>query len=221
MFTSSADVFRTRQAVADLLEVVRLHRNAVSRIGASNADAAVLDAIVQNGGIFPDEKPRCYASILLSAATPDEDFNGFIASTALLLSDRLQGGSGRDDLFWNYEAFKDHYLLADAPVRAALMNGFRTGRQTGRCMLSEEPPSAACFTRPAQDVVQILRSEKSEDLIEFVAKVPSPLEAGQRWKRLLPRSPSFAESVAYRFLYERPASIHPEAPEETLLIPWV
>ncbi len=220
MFTSSADVFRTRQAVADLLEVVHLHRVAVSRIGVSGADVASIEGIVQSGGIIPDEKPRSYSSLLMAAAMPDEDFNGFIVSTAILLADRLQGGAGQDDLYWNYDAFKDHYLLADAPVRAALMNGFRIGHQSGRCVLPEEPAAKSCYTRASQDVLQILRSEQAEGLVDFVASVPSPLEAGQLWSEMRSAPPSLAERVAFRFLYERPESLCPDVPEQVATIPW-
>lgn len=220
MFTSSADVFRTRQAVADLLEVVHLHRMAVSRIGISGADAASLEGIVQRGGIIPEEKPRSYSSLLLAAAMPDEDFNSFVVSTAILLADRLQGGAGHDDLFWNYDAFRDHYLLADAPVRAALMNGFRVGHQTGRCVLPEEPGATACYTRASQDVLATLRSEQADDLIDFITSVPSPIEAGQLWSQKRTLTLPLADRVAFRFLYERPESLLPDEPEQVSIIPW-
>lgn len=220
MFMSSADVFRTRQAVADLLQVVHLHRNAVLRIGASGADRDSLERIVQNSAIIPDEKGRSYTSILLAAALPDEDFNAFILSTAILLADRLQSGGGDEDLYWNFDAFHDHYLLADAPVRAALMNGFRVAHETGKANLSHVPNEESCLTRSEKDVVQILRSEKSDNLVGMLATIPTPAQAGSLWFQAADTDLNFAELVAYRFLYERDGSMDLQQADTAALIPW-
>ncbi|MGR3514441.1 MAG: hypothetical protein ACU0GG_16915 [Paracoccaceae bacterium] len=221
MFSSSADVFRTRQAVADLLEVVHLHRNAVPRIGASGAEVESLERIVQNRGRIPEKRARSYTSILLAAAMPDEDFNAFIAATALLLTDLLQDGTGSEDLYWNYEAFKDHYLLADAPVRAALMCAFRTALQTGKATLPDEPDESHCLTLVYATVLQVLRSENAEDLVDWIENEPDQAVAGARWVDLSSAGVPFALSVAARYLYERPISIAPEPSETATLIPWV
>ncbi|MEM6384690.1 MAG: hypothetical protein AAF718_00500 [Pseudomonadota bacterium] len=220
MFTSPADVFRTRQAVADLLDVVHLHRSAVSRIGATNAEVASIDLIVENGGIIPDEKSRFYSSILLAAAMPDEDFNSFVVATSILLTDRLQDGGGEENLYWNYEAFSDHYLLADAPVRAALMNAFRIAYRTGTCSLPEEPSAHTCLTRSKQDALVILGSERAEDLIAAVESNPSEADAGAMWNALAPKQVTLAARVGFRYLYERPSSLAPEHPDQAALIPW-
>ena len=220
MFTSSADVFRTRQAVHDLREVVHLNRNAVKRIGASGADSAMIEAIVQNGARIPENKSRAYSSILLAAAMPDEDFNGFIASTAILLADRLQNGGGEDDLFWNYEAFRDHYGLADAPVRAAIMNGFRVAHQSGRCMLPAEPDNYMCQTRRRQDVLHLLRAEGFEVLEKAIESDVGADIAGDLWTEVMDRELSLPELAGYRYLYERPRSMAPADPGRAILIPW-
>lgn len=220
MFTSSADVFRTRQAVHDLREVVHLNRNAVKRIGASGADSAMIEAIVQNGARIPEDKTRAYSSILLAAAMPDEDFNGFVASTAILLADRLQNGGGQDDLFWNYEAFRDHYGLADAPVRAAIMNGFRIAYQSGRCTLPAEPDSYMCLTRGRQDVLNLLRTEGFAELEEAIESDVGPETAGRLWTKVMDRELPMPALAAYRYLYERPRSMTPSDPARTTLIPW-
>ena len=220
MFTSSADVFRTRQAVRDLLEVVHLHRNAMARIGATNAETAMLETIVQNGGLIPEEKQQSYSSLLLAAALPDEDFNGFIAATALLLADRLQAVGRDDDLHWNFEAFHDHYLLADAPVRAAVMNGFRLVHETGKTTLARDPDTTTCLTRQKQDVLVILASEELFWLEDAAKSELDADAAGRLWLTEAKPTLAFPLCVGFRYLYERPTSLALTQPEDAPLIPW-
>ena len=220
MFTSSADVFRTRQAVRDLLEVVHTHRDAVHRLGVTGTERTEIVSITRAGGLIADAETRVYSSILLAAALPDEDFNSFIAATAILLADRLQGGAGLDDLYWNYDAFRDHYRLADAPVRAALMNGFRTALQHGRLNLPDVPEPEVCLTRLESDVLQLLRAERRNDLADLVVSGADAESAGHAWREIGMDKLSLAELAGYRFLYERPASMAPEDPENARLITW-
>lgn len=220
MFTSSADVFRTRQAVRDLLGVVRLHRSAMSRVGVSNAETAMFETIVQNGGVIPAEKAESYVALQLTAAMPDEDFNGFIAATAILLADRLQAGAGKEDLYWNFEAFYDHYLLADAPVRAAVMNGFREVHRSRKNVLPREPQSQNCLTRQKEDVLTILSAEGWPWLEDAVHSEVDAEAAGRLWVKEMKPALSFPVRVGFRYLYERPDSLVPANPESALLIPW-
>lgn len=220
MFTSSADVFRTRQAVHDLLQVVRTHRNAVERLGATGTDRSEIVAITTSGCQIMDAGTRAYSTILLAAAMPDEDFNAFIAATAILLADRLQDGAGEDDLYWNYDAFRDHYRLADAPVRAALMNGFRFGQTVGRVNLPEAPASEVCLTRPQADVVKLLRAEGNNTLTEAVLSDLSAKAAGALWVSAAKDPLSMPAKAGLRYLYERPDSMAPDQPEDVPLIPW-
>ncbi|MEM7719492.1 MAG: hypothetical protein AAF222_09820 [Pseudomonadota bacterium] len=220
MFTSSADVFRTRQVVADLLDVVRLHRNAVLRIGVSGAESASIEAILDQGGQIPEARRKVYSSILFAAAMPDDDFNSFVAATALLLADRLQGGAGNDNLYWNFDAFRDHFLIADAPVRAALMNGFRALHMTGQVSLPGPIDPATCFTRQEEDVYLILKSEQAESLSDILLAHPDANEAGALWEAQMGQSSRIAIRASFRYLFERPESIAPQAPEAALLIPW-
>ena len=48
-------------------------------------------------------------SLTTAAAMPDEDFSRFVVATAILLLDRIQDGGGTDDLYWNFEAFREHF----------------------------------------------------------------------------------------------------------------
>ena len=55
MFSSNADVFRTRQTVADLIEVVRVHPEATGRIGGSGALRQAFQSTLDDNGrlLFP------------------------------------------------------------------------------------------------------------------------------------------------------------------------
>ncbi len=220
MFTSTADVFRTRQAVRDLLEVVHTHRNAVDRLGATGTDRSEILEITKSGCLIADTGSRAFSSILLAAAMPDEDFNSFIVATVILLADRLQGGAGQDDLYWNYDAFKDHYSLADPPIRAAVMNGFRLGHQLDFVKLPETPSPESCLTRQKSDVLQILGANGDKLLMEMVQREASAKTAGAGWTSAVNRPLSLSAKVAYRYLYERPLSIVPDRSGEVPLIPW-
>lgn len=220
MFTSSAEVFRTRQAVYDLLEVVRLHRDAVVRIGSSTADSATIEAIMTNGGRITQAMSRSYSSILLAAALPDEDFNAFVGATALLLADRLQHGFGEDDLFWNYEAFRDHYRLADAPMRAALMNAFRLAHERGLCTLETVPAEEVCLTRPRSDVLQMLEAAQLGALYDAIRSDASADLAGALWAKVGGQNLSYAERAGFRYLYERPTSLTLDDAYNAPLIHW-
>ncbi len=220
MFTSSADVFRTRQSVSDLLEVVHQHRDAVNRLGATGSDRSEIAGIALNGCVIPSSQSRAYSAILHAAAMPDEDFNGFVVATAMLIADRLQHGGSEDDLYWNYDAFQDHYRLADPPARAALMNGFRTGHQQGLIHLPKVPDPDVCLTRMERDVVEILAADKADPLLEAVRSNVSAKVAGQLWRHAAARSVTWTLRAGFRYLYERPLSMTPEDPENAKLIPW-
>ncbi len=220
MFTSSAEVFRTRQAVRDLVEVVRHHRNAVERLAEAGAALHALDVQSFGRGLMAVDQTRLNTAILLAAATPDEDFNAFIGATALALSDRLQLGWLEDDLYWNWNAFRDHYKLADPSVRAALMNGFRTLHLIRRVNLSDPPTDAECLTRGVDVVLPALRANRLDSLAHALQSDISAHEAGRLWAEFMSDDMTWPVRAAFRYLYERTQSISPDNPDSALLIPW-
>lgn len=219
MFTSSAEVFRTRQAVRDLVEAVGLHRDAVQCLGVTGAERTVLLGIAANGRIDIDEHRDAYSSILLAAAMPDEDFGAFIGATAILLADRLQQGHSTDDLYWNWGTFQDHYRLANPPERAALMNGYRLAADAGLVKLGDPPRAEDCLTRSVGDVVATLQSVGQYEIGDAVRSDATPLVAGMLWQARQDRM-TWQELAGFRYLYERPISMAPREPESALLIPW-
>lgn len=220
MFTSTAEVFRTRQAVRDLAEVVGLHRKAMQRLGTSGADRDVISRITAGGcRIDIDQHRDAYSSILFAAAMPDEDFPAFTGATALLLADRLQQGGGTDDLFWNWDAFHDHYRLADPPARAALMNGFRLADQLGMTRLALSPADRDCLTFEKADVVASLGADGQHDLAEAVQSDVSPDRAGVLWQTTYSSRTGWQVIQGFRYLYERAGSMAPPHPDTVPLIP--
>lgn len=222
MFTSAAEVFRTRQAVRDLNDAVRAHPSAMQRLGTTGAEREAISRIIANGCVltFPDHA-RAYSQILLAAAMPEDDFPGFVVATGILIASRLQFGAGEDDLYWNWDAFRDHYRLADPPIRAALMNGFRMMNDTGRVRLSDAPAEAECLTRQSEDVISMLETAGQFELSRSIGDGVSAEDAGRLWQMAASKRLNWQSLSGFRYLYERPSSIDIRQPEMAELIPWV
>lgn len=114
-----------------------------------------------------------HGDLLLVAALPDKGMDGFLSATALLLADRLQGGAGADDLYWNWDAFQDHYRKGSSPLRAAVMNGFRWAHTTRRVNLEPLPVDDDLRTYDGDDLTRILKvvaRAMPEDLRDLVCR---------------------------------------------------
>lgn len=223
MFTSSADVFRTRQVTSDLTAyVTRAGRKALCRI---LPDAAMLERLVcalegQSRCFRIPQDRDAYGDVLLAAALPNDDFPAFACATALLLLDRIGQGDGEDDLFWNWDAFADHYRLGDPAVRAVIMNGFRTGAALGRVSISSLPDPEDCLTESRERVLERLRTQDLRVLSEAIESDISAEHAGSIWLDCRAATVLPEMLAGIRYLYERPNSLMPEAPETAPLIPW-
>lgn len=225
---SAADVFRTRQAVRDLKGFILSATDATIDRLAAGIPASSMKAERRTNEMrrwieesdfrfsFPEDEP-VYTAVLLAAALPDDDYPAFTIATALLLVDALQDGDGSDDLYWNWVTFAPQYRMADAPVRAALMNGFRALHKTGRANLGTGPSDRDCMTRTQSELLRILKSD-DDDLTDLIAGNISGETAGRRWAATQALSQSALR--AFRYLYERPSSIVPETPEAASLLPW-
>lgn len=222
MFTSSAEVFRTRQAVRDLAEAVGQHREAVQALGITGADQHFLSQSIVNGcRIDITDNKHVLSALLLAAALPDEHFSAFIGSTALLLADCLQSDTGLIELKWSWEAFHDHYRLAGPPVRTALMNGFRLLAEKEQIELVQPPEAQDCLTYGAEDILDTLSSVGAQELGDAVRADVSAADAGRLWWNVNPARPNWQMLAGFRYLYERPLSMSPTEPETAPLIPWV
>lgn len=223
MFTSAADVFRSRQASSDLMSYLSGpgHTSLRRLSSGGGVRERLLRAVGERSGrfVFPGDR-KAYGEVLLAAALPDEDYPAFTAATALLLLDRIGGGHGEDDLYWNWDAFRDHYRLADPPIRAMLMNGFRVGATAGCVSLAHLPNPDDCLTRRPDQIVPRLRRSGFGEIAEAVEGNAHPETVGRIWILCSRRDPPPEIVASFRYFYERPASFAPPDPENAPLIAW-
>lgn len=223
MLISAADVFRTRQVVSDLTAYVSsAGRGAFCRAVSEEDPDGFLDRILYAQGgrfLFPRDETH-HGEVMLAAALPDEDYPAFTCATAMLLLDRISGGAAEDDLFWNWEAFSDHYRLADPPVRAVLMNGFRLSAEMGRASLAEMPDPTDCLSNPPEEVLVLLRKAGENGMADAIETGADATTAARFLTILAQGEPTQTQLVGLRLLYERPASVAPDEPETAPLIPW-
>ncbi|MEM9248543.1 MAG: hypothetical protein AAGB05_07580 [Pseudomonadota bacterium] len=84
----------------------------------------------------------------LAATLPDDDLDGFVIATVLLIADRLQDGMGQDDLYWHYDAHRETYLSLPADLRACILMGYSTLHALGRVTLDRPPEPSELEARP-------------------------------------------------------------------------
>lgn len=80
----------------------------------------------------------------------------FLSATCILLLDRLENSERGGDFEWEWDAFATRYRSADAPTRAAIMNGLDQGRK--HCLISDgvRPSVSDCTTKPVGEVIRPL-----------------------------------------------------------------
>lgn len=165
----SAETFTEVQVLADLIALLRRTPDPVfaallARVPGAG-EAAALRALIAASGRRLHAGPHLdmQDALLWAATSPGRDRAGFLAATALLLADRLQGGSGADDLFWHFDAHADHYRAAPPGVRAVLMRGFALSHALGQVTLAHPPGPG--------DLVSVPRAQ----VLAGLAGVPGPL----------------------------------------------
>lgn len=134
-----------------------------------------------------NESEDLHPCLLLAAAHPEADETAFEAATALLLADRILRGVGRDDLFWHWDAFAMHYRAADAPVRAALMQGFALTMELGDLHPNLGPTLDDLTTYDAAEIAEHLRRAwrtEPEEAVAFAAD-GMPETAGNRSQAMI------------------------------------
>ncbi|GFE49524.1 hypothetical protein So717_12770 [Roseobacter cerasinus] len=149
--------FQTLQVVADLRAVVVAGADGLAAHLAAEKEPLLRRVIDDQGCLLSAEDAEALREdLLLVAARPDQGLADFLAATALLLADRLQGGAGADDLYWNWDAFAGHYRKGPAPVRAAVLHGFRLAHATRRVNLEHPPEGRGLYTYDAADLQRFL-----------------------------------------------------------------
>lgn len=180
--TSVAVGFRTLQAISDLRALARhAGDETLARItaGIFNDDARYeLRRTIQGRGcrLSGQTAQEMHHALILAATLPNDDMQGFIASTAILLADRLQRGGGTDDLYWHWDAFNDHYRQLPDATRAAIMNGYRRTHDEGLVSLEDPPGGEDLCTDRFAETVALARSLDPSELRDMLI---SALTLGQ------------------------------------------
>ena len=160
--------FRTLQAIFDLRAIVRgTPRDTLHRLAASTGQdrsAAVLDRLIREDActFTGPETLRLHSALVLAATLPSDDYGAFQAATAILLADRLQRGAGEEDLFWHWDAFHEHYRLADQPARGALLRGYHRMHADGLITLEDPPEAETLVTEEPSDVLAGLQGQAGD-----------------------------------------------------------
>jgi len=217
--------FRFRQALADL----KFHSSCVPaatvwRIAAMTAHPSPsllrsLEWLFRGKAPYTaiTRQPTAEAALLLASALSDEDEESFRYATCLLLIGRLESTSRADNLFWRWPAVQAASAGAHAPLRAAIMCGFREAQRLGRVDFGRAPAPEDCMTRSPGQVAALLEAQAGvpevDRLQAALAGDRSASDAGALWSdengRLwrLPDPASQAVLAGYRHLYERPQSM--------------
>lgn len=209
------------QAIRDLRSVAE---------GASRATLARIASVIPPGGdprraeetlrglirrgrcrIVTDDEVAIHHHLLLAATLPDDDVDAFACATAVLLADRLQRGRGEDDLYWHWDAFRPHYRLLEAPVRAAIFQGYAHAHRAGLVTLDAMPGPADLVTRAPMDVRALLEGAGEGEVTGTLRAALAPggedAPAARLWEQRGARlrlDPAAAPALsAVRHLYER------------------
>ncbi|WP_372573212.1 hypothetical protein [Ruegeria jejuensis] len=112
-----------------------------------------------------------YREVHLRVASAESDPE-FLGATCVLLLDRFENSERGSDFEWEWDAFATRYQRADAPTRAAIMNGLDQGRKYSLVSDKVRPSIPDCTTKPVHDVVRpLLQLAKSltEEEREWIA----------------------------------------------------
>ena len=164
--TSDVSMYRVYQCVEDLralvlrggpAPLVRIARQGPGVNASAFLLAQILDEIVRTDMRIPGQHARdVEACLLLATLHPQKDPIGFETASALLLADRVRQGSGVGDLEDVWQRSSSFVLSAEAPVRAALVQGFDLACDLGFVDLPQPFTVQAKQTRDAGDVSRSL-----------------------------------------------------------------
>ena len=150
--------FRKLQAIIDLRRV------AIKHLERSSLTSSLERSLLKTLQDSISERVPCWkleltsetcreAHLKLVSADSDPEFLG---ATCILLLDRFENSERGSDFEWEWDAFATRYRSADAPTRAAIMNGLDQGRK--HSLLSDEvrPSMSDCTTKPVHEVIHPL-----------------------------------------------------------------
>jgi hypothetical protein len=241
MSTSDIGVFRRRQAIADLNRQLRFFPLAIVRrigagLGVRDTRAPNLERRLQwyfSGKAPIDEVRRdslVHGALLMASALPEDDFESFLAATALLLLERLTQTMAGSMTASGTGASRPPLPARQRPVPCAPRSCAASARRGGSAGLTSGRASEPedCLTRHAGCEVlnavacsteqgNFRRFCRRDREMQFRGRRIDARRAGELWAdvacRSTPRSAvgrrkdDSRGSTGLRYLYERPASI--------------
>ncbi|MEM1074861.1 MAG: hypothetical protein AAF665_10145 [Pseudomonadota bacterium] len=150
--------FRTLQVISDLQSASAAGFAALAQRLSPDLEPALRRLIFEQEGRMTDaDEVALHAELMMVASMPDEDHGAFMTATIVLLCDRLQYGAGKDDLYWNWDAFQERFREAPSPIRAAVMNGFRCADAMQTVKLGRPPRGTDLRTYDEEDLIRLLK----------------------------------------------------------------
>lgn len=150
--------FRKLQTIIDLRRVAIKHLERSSH--TSSLERSLLKTLQHS----ISERVPCWKleltsgtcrEVHLRVASADSDPE-FLGATCILLLDRFENSKRGSDFEWEWDAFVTRYRSADAPTRAAIMNGLDQGRKHSLLSDGVRPSVSDCTTKPVHDVIRPL-----------------------------------------------------------------
>lgn len=150
--------FQTLQVVSDLQSAASSGFSDLASCLSPELEADLRRLIFdQECKMSATDVEKLHAELMMVASMPDQNHLAFMTATIVLLSDRLQYGAGKDDLFWNWDAFQERFREAPSPVRAAVMNGFRCAHGLRLVKLNDVPKGTDLRTFDENDLRRLLK----------------------------------------------------------------
>ncbi|MEM8595244.1 MAG: hypothetical protein AAGF76_02085 [Pseudomonadota bacterium] len=112
--------------------------------------------------MMPVAGSALHNALMLAMVSPQEDPKGATLATATFLTEAIEAGDRQDDWLWIWDSGFEIFRAAPAPIRAALMNGFRDARRRGIAHLDVKAEDADCITgAPAEIIARLVPLARS------------------------------------------------------------
>lgn len=134
MSTSEAECFRTLQAQNDLRTIIAsASGETLSRIGsaipgrriARDTAPVVVADFADGAALDPGRRRDVLTALRRTAALPQDDFQAFLIAKMILLAEALRTSDDAEPADWHWHAFREHYRVAAAVERAAIVQAIR------------------------------------------------------------------------------------------------
>lgn len=178
--------FRKLQVILDLRRVAikHLERTSITASLERSLLTTLENSISERVPRWKLELPKeTYREVHLRAVSAENNHQ-FLGATCILLLDRFENSERGSDFEWEWDAFAARYRSADAPTRAAIMNGLDQGRKDSLISDVVRPSLSDCTTEPVLEVIHPL-FQLAKSLTEEERKWIAQADYGENVKRHL------------------------------------